>query len=111
MPILASNFIANSLTGSVVVTDGHANLSLLTNPFALEGDKSFVIKLRKGNPTSGTVISTTPTITLRDSSSVVSLTANVATVNEGNLVQFTLVTANAPIIQMYFIQFFPQQQT
>jgi hypothetical protein len=92
--ISARNFQSNSLSGAVSVTNGFANILLPTNAFALEGNKSFVIKLRKGS-IQGDVIATSPTITLQDNSSFVSLTANTATVNEGNLVSFTLVTANA----------------
>lgn len=92
--ISARNFQSNSLSGAVSVTNGFANILLSTNAFALEGNKSFVIKLRKGSIL-GDVIATSPTITLQDNSSFVSLTANTSTVNEGNLVSFTLVTANA----------------
>ena len=92
--ISARNFQSNSLSGAVSVTNGFANVLLPTNAFALEGNKSFVIKLRKGS-IQGDVIATSPTITLQDNSSFVSLTANTATVNEGNLVSFTVVTANA----------------
>ena len=92
--ISARNFQSNSLSGAVSVTNGFANIILSTNAFALEGNKSFVIKLRKGS-IQGDVIATSPTITLQDNSSFVSLTANTSTVNEGNLVSFTLVTANA----------------
>lgn len=94
MPIYPENFVANSLSGIILVNNGFANISLPTNPFALEGDKNFVIKIRKGG-INGLVIATSPTITVRDTSQFVSLTANVATVAEGNLVSFTLVTANA----------------
>jgi hypothetical protein len=92
--IQARNFQSNSLSGVVSISNGFANLALLTNPFALEGNKSFVIKLRRGSIL-GDVVATSPTITLQDNSSFVSLTANTSSVNEGNLVQFTLVTANA----------------
>jgi hypothetical protein len=106
MPIFPDNFAANSLSGTVLITDGHANLNLTTNPYALEGNKSFVIKLRKGGPT-GLVIATSSPITLRDSSSIISLTANVSSVNEGNLVQFTLVTANAVDNSNVYYSVFP----
>jgi len=92
--IQARNFQSNSLSGVVSISNGFANLALLTNPFALEGNKSFVIKLRRGSIL-GDVVATSPAITLQDNSSFVSLTANTSSVNEGNLVSFTLVTANA----------------
>ena len=92
--IQARNFQSNSLSGVVSISNGFANLVLSTTPFALEGDKSFVIKLRRGS-IQGDVVATSPPITVQDNSSFVSLTANTSSVNEGNLVQFTLVTANA----------------
>jgi hypothetical protein len=65
-----------------------------TIPYALEGNVNFVVKLRKGS-ISGDVIATSPVITLQDLSSVISLTANTASVSEGSIVSFTLTTANA----------------
>ena len=106
MPIFASNFTTNSLSGSFVTADGHANISLISVPYALEGNKSFVIKIRKGS-TSGDVIATTSPITLTDNSSFVSLTANTATVNEGDLVSFSLVTANAINNSNIYFSVFP----
>jgi hypothetical protein len=92
--IQARNFQSNSLSGVVSISNGFANVVLSTTPFALEGDKSFVIKLRRGS-IQGDVVATSPPITVQDNSSFVSLTANTSSVNEGNLVSFTLVTANA----------------
>jgi len=106
MPILPENFVANTLSGTILVTDGFANINLATNPYALEGDKSFVVKIRKGG-IDGLVIASTPTITLKDNSQFVSLTANVSTVAEGNLVSFTLVTANASDNANVFYSIFP----
>jgi hypothetical protein len=94
MPISASDFTTNSLSGSITTAEGHANVSLLSIPYALEGPKSFVIKIRKGS-ISGDVLATSTPITLQDTSAFVSLTANLAIVPEGNIVSFSLVTANA----------------
>ena len=94
MPIDSSKFRSNSLTGAVKVSGGYANISLPTAYYALEGNVSFNILVRT-NSADGPVIYTSPVVTLRDDSSFVSLTANTATVNEGDLVAFTLVTANA----------------
>jgi hypothetical protein len=93
MPISASNFRSNSLSGTVSVINGFANISLDTVPYALEGNKSFVIKIRTGSVT-GEVLAVSPTITLQDTSSVVSLTANVSSVAEGNAILYTLTTSN-----------------
>ena len=95
MPALASNFTANSLSGTVRVSAGTANIRLAVEPIAFEGTKQFVVKLRKDS-TQGTVISTSSNITIVDTSSIVSVTANTATVLEGNLVSFTISTANVP---------------
>ena len=94
MPIDSSKFSSNSLTGTVRVVNGFANISLPTAFYALEGNVTFNVQVRTDS-TQGAVIYTSPTVTLRDTSSFVSLTANTATVNEGDLVAFTLVTANA----------------
>ena len=67
MPISASNFRSNSLSGTVSVINGFANISLDTVPYALEGNKSFVIKIRTGSVT-GEVLAVSPTITLQDTS-------------------------------------------
>ena len=104
--ILPSNFLANTLSGTVSVTNGFANISLPTIPYALEGDKPFVIKLRRGS-VQGDVIATSPTITLRDNSAIVSLTANISTVAEGNLVSLSLVTSNAANGSNVFFSVFP----
>jgi hypothetical protein len=93
MAISASNFQSNSLSGTVTISNGFANILLPTIPYALEGNKTFVIKLRSGS-INGTVLATSPTFTLQDTSSLVSLTANTATVNEGSSVTFTLTMAN-----------------
>lgn len=94
MPIDSSKFSSNSLTGTVRVVNGFANISLPTAFYALEGNVSFNVAVRTDS-LQGAVIYTSPTVTLRDVSTFVSLTANTATVNEGDLVAFTLVTANA----------------
>ena len=91
--VSSSNFSTNSLTGTTVVRNGFANISLLLTPYVLEGDKEFTVKLRRDS-TTGTVIVSVPTQTIRDNSSFVSLTANTASINEGDLVSYTLVMAN-----------------
>jgi hypothetical protein len=94
MAIPASFLQSNSLSGSAVVVGGFANITLAFNPVALIGtNNSFVVKLRKGS-TSGVVVTTSPPITIQDTSSIVSVTANVSSVAEGNLVLYTVVTSN-----------------
>ena len=93
MPILASNFRANSLQGIVYVSGGYANIDLPIDAFALEGQKNFVVKLRKDS-FNGPILSVSNTFTINDYTTIVGLAANISTVNEGNLVQFTLTTTN-----------------
>lgn len=93
--IYPKDFTSNSLTGTVVVAGGQVTVTLTTRPFALEGNKSFIVKLRKNNP-QGEVVAMTPSITYQDNSSFVSLTANTYTISEGNLISYTLTASNAP---------------
>ena len=93
MPILASNFRANSLQGIVYVSGGYANIDLPIDAFALEGQKNFVVKLRRDS-FNGPILSVSNTFTINDYTTIVGLAANISTVNEGNLVQFTLTTTN-----------------
>jgi hypothetical protein len=95
MPVFASNFTANSLSGAVKVSGGTANIRLVVEPIAFEGTKQFVLKIRKDS-TEGSVLGTSSNITIVDNSSIVSVTANTATVVEGDLVSFTISTANVP---------------
>lgn len=94
MPLIPSNFAANSLTGTVRVSSGYANVVLTVSKYAFEDrTKTFTLKLRRDS-TEGPVIAQSNLVTLTDFSEIVSLTANTGTVAEGNLVNFTLVTAN-----------------
>jgi len=93
MPIFASNFAANALQGTVTVAGGLANIVLPLSAFAFEGTKTFVVKLRKEGFT-GTVIGTSNTITIPDTTTIVSLTANATTAAEGNVILYTLTTSN-----------------
>jgi len=106
MPLYASNFAANSLSGTVKVSAGTANIRISVNPLAFEGNKQFVLKLRKDSVT-GTVIATTPNISIADTTTFVSLTANTATVAEGNLVAFSLVTTNVINGAIVYYSVFP----
>ena len=94
MPILASNFTANSLQGTVTVTGGQANIVLPLSNFAFEGTKTFVVDLRKEG-FSGTVMASSDTITIPDTTTIVSLTSNVSSnLNEGSAITYTLTTTN-----------------
>jgi hypothetical protein len=104
--IYASNFSSNSLSGTTTIRNGFANITLQSIPYALEGNKSFVVKLRR-NSIYGEVVAASANITLNDFSSFVSLTANTATVAEGNLISFTLVTANTQDYSNVYLSIFP----
>ena len=69
MPILASNFTANSLQGTVTVTGGQANIVLPLSNFAFEGTKTFVVDLRKEG-FSGTIMASSDTITITSTTSI-----------------------------------------
>ena len=94
MSLRADLFEANSLSGTVRVLNGYANVELGIKPFALEGNISFIVDLRTGS-TEGDILVTTPPITLVDLSEVVSFTANTTVMDEGGLITFTLTTQNA----------------
>ena len=93
--ITANTFISNSLVGTALVdATGNVVLQLPTKVFSLEGTKYFNIKLRSGSY-NGPVILTSPKLNIADYSSLSSITANVSSVNENDLVSFTVVTNNA----------------
>jgi len=106
MALLSSNFESNALSGIVRVSGGTANIRLRVSKWAFEGDKNFVVKLRRDS-FDGVVISTSNVIALVDRSEVISLTPNVSTVNEGNLVTLTLVTSNVVNGTNVFYSVFP----
>jgi len=97
-----SNADFSAYNGSVTIT-GDAG-SFTVGPiadYATEGAETFTVQLRTGS-TSGTVVATSNTITVNDTSvananviaTTYAVTSNVATVSEGNVVLFTVTTAN-----------------
>ena len=93
MTIQADDFLSNSLSGIVDVINSQITLDIPTVKLLLEGDKTFVVKIRQ-NSTTGPVLSTSEPITLKDYTSVVNVTANAAIIEENAVVQFTVTTAN-----------------
>lgn len=93
MSIQANDFLNNSLSGTAVVTDQKINISLPSVKVPLEGDKTFVVKIRQ-NSIAGEVLAESPTITLKDYSEILSITANKQIMEEGEVVQFIITTAN-----------------
>jgi len=98
MPIFASNFSSNTLSGTVVVAGGQANIQLSLAAFAFEGQKTFTVKLRRDSNT-GVVLAASNVITIPDTNSnIISFTSNISTINETTNaeVRFTITTANVP---------------
>lgn len=95
MSINQNIFTSNSLVGSLSVLNGYANLSLGTRPLLLEGDQSFVIRLRR-NSSEGDIVISTPPITLKDNSNILSIISDTNSASEGESITFTVNTANVP---------------
>lgn len=93
---VASDFTDSAVTGSFTVTSNVGTITrTMTNDFTTEGSESFSLSVRTGS-TSGTVVATTPTVTVNDTSQLPSatITPNVSTLNEGATVTFTVNTTN-----------------
>lgn len=95
MSVNSNDFETGSLEGTVTILNQYANIILDTSPYAFEGDKRFVIKLRKDS-VEGTVIATTPVITIQDNATVAGLVSNTYRLAEGDIAEFTFTTQNAP---------------
>jgi len=96
MTLLASNFTANNLGGTVTVSGGIANIFYGgINYTALEGTKTYYVKLRKTSNT-GPILGVSSPILIPDRTSIISLAANVSSISElaPNIVTWTVVTAN-----------------
>jgi hypothetical protein len=66
--VAAGDFTAGGLTGSVVINGDAASVSkTLANDLTVEGAETFVFNVRTGS-TSGTIVASTPTITINDTS-------------------------------------------
>lgn len=98
--VTTSNADFSAYNGSVSIT-GDAG-SFTVGPIAdttTEGAETFTVQLRTGSIT-GTVVATSSSITVNDTSvanviaTTYAVTSNVATVSEGNVVLFTVATAN-----------------
>jgi hypothetical protein len=89
--VLAGDFVTAN-TGSIVVTNGVATITLQSNADATsfnEGNEAFVIELRKVS-TTGTIVATSDPITIADTSNIVVFTS-VATATIGS----NILVANA----------------
>jgi hypothetical protein len=96
MALLKSNFTSNSLSGNVIVSGGLANINLgAINYTALEGTKTYYVKLRKYSNT-GSILAVSNAIVIPDRTGITSLVSNVSTIPEtgANIVSYTITTAN-----------------
>jgi hypothetical protein len=100
-----TDFVTN-ITGTVIVQNNAARLTLQANADLntnFEGDETFTVVYRK-NSNVGTVVATSSSILLRDTSNVTvySLTSNATSVLESTDVLFTLSTVNLPPNTTYY---------
>jgi len=91
----SNDFQGGSSTGSFVTdSNGTGSVSItLSTDYTLEGSESFQFQVRTGS-ISGTVVATSSTITIADTSSgpTYSVSPSSSTVNEGSSVTFTINT-------------------
>ena len=98
---VAADFDDNSLTGSfnIVGTGSSTGIATFTRTLvaeggtATEGSENFNIVIRNGS-TSGTALTTTPSITINDIVPSYNVSPSVTSVAEGDSVTFTINTAN-----------------
>ena len=66
--LVASDFLDNALSGSFVINSGTGNITkTLSLDLTTEGNETFTLSVRRGSPT-GTIVATSPTITIVDTS-------------------------------------------
>ena len=85
----AADFTDGIISGSVTMTNGTATVvKTLTNDLLIEGAETFTFNLRTGSIT-GTIVASSPTVTVNDTS-VLTITPNVSSCNEGASVTWTI---------------------
>ena len=95
----AADFGDGSLTGSfnIVGTGATTGVATITRSLASdtisESQETFNLQIREGS-TSGTVVATSPTVTVNNIDSHYTITPSAASVNEGSSVSFTVNTVN-----------------
>jgi len=89
----SDEFIDAINSGPITITSGAFNLTrtLTTFQSVIGSSRNIIIQLRTGS-TSGTVVATGPTTEVQPQS--FALSSNVASMNEGTMVQYTLTTGN-----------------
>lgn len=103
--ILANDFSPPGLTGSFNLTltgtttkTGSFTLTLANN-ISYEGQEKFVVRIKKSN---GTVLATSPEITVQDADPTYEITENTSTVTEGDSFTVTVNTTNYPNPNVYY---------
>jgi hypothetical protein len=101
--ILANDFSPPGLTGSFNLTGtttktGSFTLTLANN-ISYEGQEKFVVRIKKSN---GTVLATSPEITVQDADPTYEITENTSTVIEGDSFTVTVNTTNYPNPNVYY---------
>lgn len=97
----AADFSNNSLTGSFSIVGTGATTGIATvtrtiaNDINTEDTESFTFVVRTGS-TSGSVVVTSPTITVADVVPTYSAVPSTTSVNEGSTVTFTVTTSGVP---------------
>lgn len=94
----ASDFSDNTLTGSVVINNNTATITkTVVNDFTVgEGTETFALQLRETS-VSGTIVATSSTVSITDSSVATFTTAlSTTSINEGQSVTVTVNTTGIP---------------
>jgi hypothetical protein len=102
--INTSDFTDGALVGSVTVNSNTATITrTIRNDYVTEGSESFNLSIRTTS-TSGTIVATSPTVTINDTSltPTATITPDVSTVDEGGTVTFTVATTNFPSGTLYW---------
>lgn len=92
----ANDFTDGILVGSFTVTSNSGTVTrTIKSDYVTEGSESFTLSIRTGS-TSGTVVATSATITINDTSitPTATVTPDVTSVDEGGTVTFTVNTTN-----------------
>ena len=94
----ASDFTDGVNQGSIQLSNNTATLTkTLVEDASTEGGETIILQLRTDS-TSGTIVKTSPTTTVNDTSTtpVYDISPNITSVNEGQSVTWTITTSNIP---------------
>ena len=93
----AADFSDSSNSGSFTISANSGTITrTLTNDLTTEGSETIIIQIRTAS-TSGTVVATSSTVTVNDTSvPTYAVSPSVSSVNEGSSVTWTITTAGVP---------------